>query len=238
MIHIYIYMILINNEKHIRYMYIPSLSESYINEILIYNNFVSFFNNYNMTSYLNPYNENDLKYIIKYGIYRYVINILMYYNLYINEDIIKGYDVIIIIENPYIKFINNIINIKTQNNIQIAQYSNLNIYNFLCLIPSQTYYYNIKNNYYYTYKFIINKNEIVILEPNNNKTQVEDIDIKYKPIIEEIKNANINNNQKELYKKYTQELLNFANKIYSDDFETFGYKKCETIEELINYYIQ
>jgi hypothetical protein len=112
----------------------------------------------------------------------------------------------------------------------------LNIYEFLCLIPSQTCYYNIKNNYYYTYKFIIDKDDIVIIESNNNKTLFEDIDIKYKQIIEEIKNANYNKN--EIYQEYTEELLVFVNKIYSDDFETFGYKKCETVEELLNYYIQ
>jgi len=227
-------MLIINNEKQITYISMPSLSQSYINNILINNNFVTFFRNYNMISYLHPYNEKDFTYIIKYGIYRYLVNILIKYDILINEEIFKVYDIMIIIENPYIRFMNNIKNIKTMNNIKNIQH--LNIYEFLCLIPSQTCYYNIKNDYYYTYKFIIDKNDVVILESNNNKTPFEDIDIKYKKIIEEIKNAN--HNKDEIYKEYTQELLVFINKIYSDDFETFGYKKCETVEELLKYCIQ
>ena len=227
-------MLMINNEKQITYICMPSLSQSYINYILINNNFVTFFRNYNMISYLHPYNEKDVTYIVKYGIYRYLVNILINYDILINEEIFKRYDIMIIIENPYIRFMNNIINTKTMEHIKNVQH--LNIYEFLCLIPSQTCYYNIKNNYYYTYKFIIDKDDIVIIESNNNKTLFEDIDIKYKQIIEEIKNANYNKN--EIYQEYTEELLVFVNKIYSDDFETFGYKKCETVEELLNYYIQ
>jgi hypothetical protein len=186
-----------------------------------------------MISYLHPYNEKDVTYIVKYGIYRYLVNILINYDILINEEIFKRYDIIIIIENPYIRFMNNIINTKTMEHIKNVQH--LNIYEFLCLIPSQTCYYNIKNNYYYTYKFIIDKNNITIIDHTNTTKSIEDIQLKYKPIIEEIKNEN---NTSKFYEKYNQELLDFVNKIYSDDFETFGYKKCETLEELLKYYIQ
>jgi hypothetical protein len=104
-------------------------------------------------------------------------------------------------------------------NLAVQGQSNYDIFDMFC---------NVIND--------IKKDDIVIIESNNNKTLFEDIDIKYKQIIEEIKNANYNKN--EIYQEYTEELLVFVNKIYSDDFETFGYKKCETVEELLNYYIQ
>jgi hypothetical protein len=224
-------MILVNEETEVTYIYVLSLSESYINKILLNNKFCPFFNNYNMKSYFNVYNEKDLKYIIKYGIYKYIVNVLTLYNLSINEDIFKKYDIIFIIENPYIKFMNNISSIK-----KLYSKNELNICEFLSSIPSQTHCYNIKHNYYYTYIFIINKNDITILDTHNNNVLFTEIHVKYKSIMEEIKRATIDNNN--IFQNYTQEYLNLANKLYSDDFESFSYKKCETIEELLNYYIQ
>jgi hypothetical protein len=51
-------------------------------------------------------------------------------------------------------------------------------------------------------------------------------------------NTETENYETNLYKNYTQELLDLVNKIYSDDFENFGYIKFEKLKDFKNHYIQ
>jgi hypothetical protein len=221
-------MLFINQEKELMLFYIPSLSKNLIHKLLKKNNFVQYINNSTI------YNEKHIKSIITHGI-RYFIrknfDNFKIYNLF-------EYKRIIIIENPYLRFINNYLYLqKKYNKIEINK---LLLHEFFHIIPSQSHYYNIKQPYYMNI-LIIYKGSVMkktffaekIIFANSINDIFKELELPEFDNYKEIKDY-----ETDLYKNYTQELLELVNKIYSEDFENFGYEKFEKIEDFKNHYIQ
>ena len=222
-------MILINKENNIMCFYIPSLSKNLIHKLLKKNNFVQYINNSSI------YNEKHIKTIIKQGI-RYFIrknfDNFKIYNLF-------EYKRIIIIENPYLRFICNYLYLqKKYNKIEINK---LLLHEFFHIIPSQSHYYNIMQPHPLDILIIYKGSDMKKTFFVEKVIFANSINMIFKELelLPELDNyKEIEEYKTNLYSSYTEELLEFVNKIYSEDFENFGYEKFEKLEDFKNHYIQ
>jgi hypothetical protein len=90
-------MLFINNKKELMVFYLPSLSKNHIHKLLYKREFIRYINNSSI------YNEKHIKTIIKYGIRYFIRKNFRIFKI----DYIFDYKRIIIIENPYLRFIIN-----------------------------------------------------------------------------------------------------------------------------------
>ena len=221
-------MLFINQEKELMLFYIPSLSKNLIHKLLKKNNFVQYINNSSI------YNEKHIKTIIKQGIRYFIRKNFKIFKI----DEIFHYKRIIIIENPYLRFICNYLCLqKKYNKIEINK---LLLHEFFHIIPSQTHYYNIMQPHPLDILIIYKGSDIKktffaekVIIANSINDIFKELELPELDNYKEIENYETN-----LYNNYTQELLELVNKLFADDFENFGYEKFEKLEDFKNHYIQ
>jgi hypothetical protein len=250
-------MVFINDETKELFLHIPKCGGCHIRtSLLSYYNYVDFFNN-NKHDKLNEYCNNiddvvnDKHTITKMGKYRYFISHQNYDEKY------RDYFKYTFVRNPYDKLYSSFTYLKeciNENKIR-GLYENKDLF-----IDFKTFIINNKNinNISYFHAFITQYDQLInekrIVEMNyigNQETLDEDflfilnrrkININKNHLNELFKNvktnATYNKNNKNIIMEYDQDILNFVNNHFANDFLYFGYKKYDTIKEFVNNYYE
>jgi len=245
-------MVFVNDEKNELFFHIPKCGGCHIRtHLLNYYNYTDFFTNekhHKLDDFCDIIDEtiNDKHTITKRGKYRFFLHHQNYDEKY------QNYFKYTFVRNPYDKLYSAYLYLKENIKCDAIRglYENKNHFvDFKTFIENR----NNVNNISYFHAFITQYDQLIndngIIEMNyigNVETLDEDflyilnnrgidININHKRMLFENVKTN-STDDKNILKEYNQEILNFVNEYFKNDFTYFGYKKYETIEEFANNY--
>jgi hypothetical protein len=245
-------MVFINNERRELFLHIPKCGGSHIRKYLIeYYDYTQFFDDnkhHKMEDFCDNIDVivNDKHTITKKGKYRFFLSHQNYNTKY------RDYFKYTFVRNPYEKLYSAFKYLKShiyKGGIR-GLYENQEFFvDFKTFIHSKNFINNISffHAFITQYDQLVNENGIIDMDFIGN---VETLDEDFLYLLN-LRNIEINeNHKKELFENiktnstditnlnliYDDEILKFVNEYFSIDFEYFGYKKYDTMEDFVDKY--